>query len=167
MSLLLRPLYGAMVKRAKLALSCPDRVDGVFSRDRVQPQSWRASLEPLGSPGRIMVPGDCNGDGLFDSADFVLAFQAGKNEDAIPHNTSFQEGDWNGDGGFTSADLVYAFQWGAYENAAGLTASRRARLTTGNPLVDRCDLSDTTTEDLDWLNPLDVDALFDIWKDTD
>lgn len=64
---------------------------------------------------RIVVPGDSNFDGRFDSSDLVRVFQAGKYEDGIPNNTSFTEGDWNGDGDFTTADLVFAFQAGTYE----------------------------------------------------
>jgi hypothetical protein len=62
--------------------------------------------------------GDSNGDGVFDSADLVLVFQAGKYEDASDDNATFDEGDWNGDGDFDTSDLVFAFQVGNYLSAA-------------------------------------------------
>jgi hypothetical protein len=62
--------------------------------------------------------GDINDDGIFNSSDLVLVFQAGKFEDGIDDNASFDEGDWNQDGEFDSSDLVLAFQAGHYEAAA-------------------------------------------------
>ena len=71
--------------------------------------------------------GDSNMDGLFDSTDLVRVFQAGKYEDGIDGNATWQEGDWDGDGDFTSSDLVFVFQHGAYEQgpvaASPVTAS--------------------------------------------
>ena len=64
------------------------------------------------------LPGDSNRDGVFDSSDLVLVFQAGEYEDQIQGNSTFAEGDWNGDGDFDSSDLVYAFQAGTYVAAA-------------------------------------------------
>jgi hypothetical protein len=61
------------------------------------------------------VPGDANRDGLFDTTDLVLVFQAGKYEDGIEGGTKWEEGDWNGDGEFDTADLVAAFQGGRFE----------------------------------------------------
>lgn len=61
------------------------------------------------------IVGDSNHDGRFDSADFVAVFAAGKYEDGIPGNATFEEGDWNGDGDFDSGDMVFAFQAGTYE----------------------------------------------------
>ena len=60
------------------------------------------------------IVGDANGDGIFNSSDLVLVFQAGEYEDAVAGNSTFAEGDWNGDGDFTTADLVLAFQLGLY-----------------------------------------------------
>ena len=60
------------------------------------------------------VVGDSNGDGKFDSADFVAVFIAGEYEDDISGNSSFEEGDWNGDGDFNSSDFVAAFEAGIY-----------------------------------------------------
>ena len=58
--------------------------------------------------------GDSDLNGLFNSADFVLAFQAGKYE--VPAATAtWVQGDWNGDQLFTSADFVAAFADGGYE----------------------------------------------------
>ena len=61
--------------------------------------------------------GDSDLNGLFTSADFVLAFQAGKYEVAGAAATWVQ-GDWDGNKLFTSADFVAAFADGGYE--AGL-----------------------------------------------
>ncbi|MCA9211782.1 MAG: tandem-95 repeat protein, partial [Planctomycetales bacterium] len=59
--------------------------------------SWRASFQNGGSPGTASrVTGDVNGDGVFNSSDLVAVFQAGKYEDGIPNNATFEEGDWNG-----------------------------------------------------------------------
>ena len=58
--------------------------------------------------------GDSDLNGLFNSADFVLAFQAGKYEVAGATATWVQ-GDWSGDQLFTSADFVAAFADGGYE----------------------------------------------------
>ncbi|MCP4192866.1 MAG: hypothetical protein GY768_19815 [Planctomycetaceae bacterium] len=62
----------------------------------------------------LSLSGDSNEDGRFDSADLVLAFQAGEYEDDLPNNSSWAEGDWNGDRDFDSADFVAAFQYGRY-----------------------------------------------------
>jgi uncharacterized delta-60 repeat protein len=56
--------------------------------------------------------GDVNIDGVFDSSDLVLVFQAGQYETEV--DAVWSEGDWNGDGRFDSADLVAAFQDGGY-----------------------------------------------------
>ena len=66
--------------------------------------------------------GDVNNDWRFDSSDLVIVFQAGKYEDGIFRNASFEEGDWNGDGDFTSSDLVLAFQTGTYIRDAQMAA---------------------------------------------
>ncbi|MEZ6120400.1 MAG: FG-GAP-like repeat-containing protein [Pirellulaceae bacterium] len=62
--------------------------------------------------------GDANGDGVFDSSDFVTVFQAGEFEDSLDGNSTFQEGDWNGDGDFDTADLVAAFAYGSFVRQA-------------------------------------------------
>lgn len=59
--------------------------------------------------------GDVNLDGLFDSADFVSAFQVGEYEDAVANNSTWADGDWDGDTEFTSSDFILAFQGGGYE----------------------------------------------------
>ncbi|MCA9198863.1 MAG: chitobiase/beta-hexosaminidase C-terminal domain-containing protein, partial [Planctomycetales bacterium] len=85
--------------------------------------SWRASSQIGGSPGSAsLVPGDANGDGLFNSTDLVLVFQAGEYEDNIDGNSAYSEGDWNGDGDFNTSDLVFAFQAGTYSSLALPTA---------------------------------------------
>jgi hypothetical protein len=58
--------------------------------------------------------GDANLDGEFNSADFVLVFQAGKYEAGTL--ALWSEGDWDGDQRFDSGDFVAAFQNGGYEN---------------------------------------------------
>ena len=60
--------------------------------------------------------GDANNDGVFNSTDLVLLSQAGKYENEIVFDASFEQGDWNNDHEFTSADLVLAFQAGNYRH---------------------------------------------------
>jgi len=82
---------------------------------------WQPSRQLGGTPGTdgsTSLAGDANRDGVFNSADLILAFQGGKYEDNIAGNATWEEGDWNGDGDFTTADLVRAFQTGAYSTAA-------------------------------------------------
>jgi hypothetical protein len=89
-------------------------------------RNWRASRRTGGSPGSSpKVPGDANGDAVFNLADLVIVLQAGKYEDGIEDNASFEEGDWDGDGDFTSHDLVFAFQWETFEQAALASADAR------------------------------------------
>ena len=57
--------------------------------------------------------GDSNNDGLFDSADLLVVFAAGKYGSGQPATRA--EGDWNGDGVFDSRDLIAAFQAGTYD----------------------------------------------------
>jgi hypothetical protein len=107
---------------------------------------WAPSLLLGGTPGEVrLVPGDSNHDGRFNSSDLVLVFQAGKYEDAVAHNTTFEEGDWNGDGDFTTSDLVLAFQLGTYV-AEAITEGRR-RDSLGQPVT----------------NELAADAVFGTW----
>lgn len=70
--------------------------------------------------GDLVVVGDSNQDGLFDSSDFVAVFQSGKFESG--EIATHAEGDWNGDGYFDSSDFVKAFQVGHYEQAVILAA---------------------------------------------
>ena len=58
--------------------------------------------------------GDSDLNGLFNSADFVVAFQSGKYE-VQGANATWVQGDWNGDLTFTSDDFVAAFADGGYE----------------------------------------------------
>ncbi len=82
--------------------------------------AWRPSAVSGGSPGRSEgpIPGDSNHDGIFNSGDLVMVFAAGKYEDSIAGNATFEDGDWDGDGDFTTGDLVFAFQAGTYVSAA-------------------------------------------------
>ncbi|MDG2383748.1 MAG: hypothetical protein P8N76_18895 [Pirellulaceae bacterium] len=64
------------------------------------------------------MAGDATADGLFDSADMVTIFQAGKYETGNVAN--WYEGDFSGDFLVTSADLVVALQTGLY-NVHGQT----------------------------------------------
>lgn len=59
--------------------------------------------------------GDANLDGVFDSHDFVVVFQAGEYEDDVPLNSTWLTGDWNGNGEFTSGDLVLALIDGGFD----------------------------------------------------
>ena len=58
--------------------------------------------------------GDSNLDGVFNSTDLIVVFQAGEYEDVTLGNSMWSEGDWNCDSEFDSGDLVQAFQAGAY-----------------------------------------------------
>jgi len=59
--------------------------------------------------------GDADLNGVFDSTDFVVVFQAGQYEAAPGGNSVWETGDWNGDTKFDSSDFVLAFQAGGYE----------------------------------------------------
>jgi hypothetical protein len=77
------------------------------------PSSWAASAP---SPGvvdlTVSLPGDSNGDGVFDQRDLRLAAEAGKYLTSQP--AARAEGDWNGDGVFDQLDIVLALQTGRY-----------------------------------------------------
>ena len=60
--------------------------------------------------------GDADGDGKFNSSDFIQIFQAAEYEDDISQNSDWTEGDWSGDMEFTTEDLVLALQTGRYES---------------------------------------------------
>jgi hypothetical protein len=78
----------------------------------------RALLDGQWSAAAAIVvaqPGDANGDGVFDSADLVQVFQAGRYEASPAQPVTFAEGDWNLDGRFSSRDLVMAFQAGSFQ----------------------------------------------------
>ena len=94
--------------------------------------SWQQSSGVGGSPGGTSGPvaGDSNHDGIFDSGDFVVVFQAGEYEDGIDGNSTFEEGDWNGDGDFSSADFVFVFQIGNYV-AAAMPINRHSEFAGG------------------------------------
>lgn len=59
--------------------------------------------------------GDANLDGVFNTSDFVLVFQAGEYHDELALNSTWATGDWDGDGDFTSGDFVRAFQSRGFE----------------------------------------------------
>ena len=101
-----------------------------------QAGGWSPSGIHGGSPGENLGrPGDSNSDGIFNSADLVLVFQAGGYEDDIDGNSSFVQGDWNGDGDFTSQDLVLAFTIGDYIFAANRLAGLHANHIASVDLV--------------------------------
>lgn len=79
------------------------------------------------------IPGDSNGDGIFNSADLIAVFAAGEYEDGIENNSTFEEGDWNGDGEFDSGDLVYVFQERTYVRSATRSS---IRVHNRDPLFD-------------------------------
>jgi hypothetical protein len=72
--------------------------------------------------------GDANDDGVFNSSDLVRILQAGKYNDGVTGNSTFDDGDWNGDGEFDSTDLVLALQAGHCVSAA-LGSSKPIRAT--------------------------------------
>ena len=80
-----------------------------FSTDNVGGAAGASLLVP----GAIAGPGDANLDGVFDSSDFVKAFQGGRYENGPP--ATWEQGDWNGDNQFDTSDFVEAFSAGWYE----------------------------------------------------
>jgi hypothetical protein len=76
--------------------------------------------------------GDANLDGIFNSRDMLIVFQAGEYEDGIPDNSTWREGDWNCDGDFGTGDLLTAFRHGGYEAASRPVASQSAAATLPN-----------------------------------
>ena len=72
------------------------------------------------------LPGDSNGDGIFNSSDLITAFAANEYEDQFNLNSTFQEGDWNGDGDFDSSDLIFVFQAGTYSANARMAGTPTA-----------------------------------------
>ncbi len=72
--------------------------------------------------------GDANLDGVFDSSDLVVVFQAGVYEDDVAGNASWATGDWDCDGDFTTRDLVVAFREGAYAAAEPRAAQANLNL---------------------------------------
>jgi hypothetical protein len=68
------------------------------------------------SPALHGAAGDADLDGVFDSADLMQVFQAGKYETL--EAADWSTGDWNFDGVFDSQDLVTALQQGNYASAA-------------------------------------------------
>ena len=69
------------------------------------------------------IPGDANGDGIFNSTDLVQVFVAGQYEDDVEGNSTWLEGDWNRDWDFDSGDLVAAFAYGGYTEASAVAAT--------------------------------------------
>ncbi len=59
--------------------------------------------------------GDADLNGVFDSSDLTIVFQAGEYEDSTVGNSTWSEGDWDANGDFDSSDLVSAFRDGGYE----------------------------------------------------
>ena len=92
------------------AIQSDDRTFDLSGDDRLDEDDVVALVE--GRMGKSV--GDANLDGLFDSQDLVLIFQAGEYEDSVTNNSSWREGDWNCDGEFDSGDIVFAFRRGHY-----------------------------------------------------
>ena len=59
--------------------------------------------------------GDSDGNGVFNSSDFVTVFTIGEYEDETSLNSTWSDGDWDGDADFTSSDFVLAFTREGYE----------------------------------------------------
>lgn len=105
-----------------------------------QAASWQASAVIGGTPGSAStspIPGDSNEDGVFNSSDLILVFQAGEYEDGIAGNSTFAEGDWNQDGDFDSGDLVFAFQAGTYTEDDAPAAMALFHTAQERPRPDR------------------------------
>jgi hypothetical protein len=64
------------------------------------------------------LPGDGDGDGLFNSNDLLNVFQFGQYEDDIEDNSDWTSGDWTGDLDFNTSDLIEALQTGGYVASA-------------------------------------------------
>ncbi|MCA9152365.1 MAG: thioredoxin domain-containing protein [Planctomycetales bacterium] len=79
-------------------------------------QSRLRKVESLESREMMAFAGDANFDGVFDSADLVQVFQAGKFE--TEQAAEWSEGDWDHNGFFNTSDLVAAFQLGRYGQPA-------------------------------------------------
>ena len=133
---------------------------------------WRPSRQAGGTPGSDgsgVVIGDASRDGVFNSADLVLVFQAGKYEDGIPKNARWEEGDWNGDEDFTTADLVLAFQAGTYGAGAtprpvAIADARPTSVASGNPWYLPWQAAARVAAKPQKLDPQPVDSLF-AWED--
>ena len=74
----------------------------------------------------VVVAGDSNHDGAFNTSDLVEVFRRGEYEDGIAGNSTFEDGDWNGDDDFDSSDLVFVFQ-GRHVRSAGTSVRRCSR----------------------------------------
>lgn len=107
----------------------------------------------------LMMAGDSNFDGVFDSSDIVAVFQEGLFESGQAAEAS--QGDWNGDGLFDTADFVFAFQNSRY--AQGDPTSLRAEDAefdsdaTTDETNDRA--IDDTNEDMDEAEVCDHDVI--------
>jgi hypothetical protein len=106
-----------------------DDVDVVSASPRDGKIAWYENLSRL--------VGDSNGDGVFNSSDLIVVFQAGEYEDGIAGNSTFEEGDWNCDAEFDSGDLVLAFQSGNYVSAAKFAAAVHWLLAETNDKTSR------------------------------
>ena len=69
--------------------------------------------------------GDANLDGIFDSQDLVIMFQAAKFENPLAEAAGWADGDWNSDGLVRTSDLVLAFQAGKFSVAANPLDTRK------------------------------------------
>ena len=72
------------------------------------------------------LPGDANGDRIFNSSDLVQVFRYGQYEDGIADNSIWESGDWNGDQDFDTSDLVLAFQQGNYSEGLAVAVPEPA-----------------------------------------
>ncbi len=103
--------------------------------------------------------GDANRDGVFNSTDLILVFQAAEYEDGIEGNSTWAEGDWNHDGDFDTGDLVTAFQCGEYTSAAAAEPILTSNLNDVRSFVD------STHEGVDDRKDVTVrDEVFQKWS---
>jgi hypothetical protein len=99
--------------------------DGAYSVSVADPRSSRSETVPSVLMGEdnvkvdlvlraiTGVPGDSNGDGVFNRHDLVDVLQAGRFGTGRP--ATFQQGDWNRDGVFNPIDIVFALQSGTFQ----------------------------------------------------
>jgi glucose/arabinose dehydrogenase len=81
--------------------------NGSFLRSDVTPTTAHVSIYTA-------LPGDADGNGLFDSSDLIQVFQIGQYEDALVGNSDWPAGDWDGNQDFDSSDIVLSMQTGNY-----------------------------------------------------
>ncbi|MCA9168748.1 MAG: tandem-95 repeat protein, partial [Planctomycetales bacterium] len=109
-----------LVSSIDVILARDNQVGLLMALPLISPSEAPASLA---ARSVTLVPGDVNADGVFDSADLWIVFQAGEYDDSIAQNSDWASGDWNADGEFDSSDLILALQAGYSETPRATSAS--------------------------------------------